>query len=93
MPQDGMRFVRLFELLDFLGGKLDVEGGDGLIEVIHFGRADDRTVDIGIMQDPGKSDLRAGHAALLCHVRHMIGHGEILVAEVQPFRKRIAFGA
>ena len=42
MSQYRMGLVRLFEALHFLFGQLDINGGNGLFEMIHLGGADDR---------------------------------------------------
>ncbi len=40
MTKDGMELVGLFQLPVLLFGQLDVQGGNGLIEMLHPGGAD-----------------------------------------------------
>ena len=61
MPQNQMGFIRLFQLTDFLGRKLDFQRGHGFFEMLQFGGADDRGGDMRLVQHPGQRDLlRAG---------------------------------
>src|SRR5687767_10492731 len=61
--------------------------------MFHFGRADDRAMDMWLTQDPCQRDLGGGHAALLRHICGAICHTEILFTEIQTFRKGIAVGS
>src|SRR5215208_3286879 len=93
MSQNRMWFVRLLELPDFLLRKLDLQCGNGLIEMVHLGRADDRRGNIGLADEPRQRDLGTGHAALFGNVCNIVRHLKIFIAEVEAVPKWIAVGA
>ena len=74
MSQNRMRFVGFFQSFDFILREFDVKRSDGLIEVIHPGRADDGAVDIRFAQYPRQCDLGSGYVALLCNLGDAIGN-------------------
>ena len=55
--------IRFFELGEFVGGELDVDGGDGVGEVVGFGGADDGGGDEGFGELPSQCDLGHGEIA------------------------------
>src|SRR5688572_972833 len=88
-----MRLVWLFKTFYLIVRKFDFERGNGLIEMIHLGRADNGTVYIGFIQDPCQRDLGGSDTSFLRNFRGAVCHIEILFTEIQAFRKRIAVGA
>lgn len=46
VAENGMRLVEFFQSFDFFLRKFDVQRGDGLIQVFHFARANDRRGDV-----------------------------------------------
>jgi hypothetical protein len=55
--------VGLFEETALFFRELHVEGGDGVIQVLHLRGADDGSGDAGLVKKPRESDLRGGQAA------------------------------
>ena len=47
-----MELVRFGERLELLVVQLQVEGGNCLVQMMLFGRPDDRRCDPGLLQDP-----------------------------------------
>ena len=66
--------VRLLQSGDFLGGQFQRECGDGVVEVLLLGRANDGRGDQRFVQQPGKRDLRPRHTALLRDLSHPLDH-------------------
>src|SRR4051794_29441479 len=63
---DGVRGVGLLEPGDLLAGELDVDGGDGVVEVGVLGDADDGRGDHRLGQHPRERHPGPGDAALPC---------------------------
>ena len=66
---------------DLVVGELEIEGRDGVVEVVRLGRADDGRGDDGVVQHPGQRDLRHRDAARL---------GDLLTAStIGGLRRRV----
>src|SRR5690348_253700 len=63
---------------DLVVGQFDVEGGDGLAEVVGCGRADDRGRDQRVAQYPGQGDLGHAHVALLGDLLDGVDDGYVM---------------
>ncbi len=59
---------------DFLGRKVEGEGGDGVFQMGDFGGADDGRGDAGFLGDPGEGDLGAGDASGFCDFGYRFHH-------------------
>src|SRR3990172_1966064 len=93
MSQNWMWFIWLFESFHLIFREFDIECGNGLIEMVHFGGADDRRCDIRLAQHPCQCNLRAGYTTFLRNLCSATCNGEILFAEIQAICKWIAIGA
>src|SRR5262245_48382469 len=87
-----MWFVLLFKLFYFIIREFDVERGDGLIKMFHFGCADDRRRDMRLVQYPCQGNLRSGYIVIFRNFPCAVSHHEILIAEIQTIPKRIVIG-
>ena len=65
VPRDIPWNVGFFQILDFLRAQCDFECTQGIIQIFHFCRADQRGGDVVFAQHPGSRDLSAGDAALI----------------------------
>lgn len=57
--------VRGLQPCDFVGGEGQVHGGDGVVEVFRFGRADDGGADARLGEQPRQRDLCGGNAVVV----------------------------
>src|SRR5215472_8882764 len=62
-PDDGVRDIILFQRSHFLRAQLYGKCGDGVVEVVRFGCADDRRRHERLLQHPGQRDLRPGNVS------------------------------
>jgi hypothetical protein len=53
MSQDWTRLVGFFEPFDLVFAEFYIQRGDGLVEMIHLGGANDRGGNIRLVQQPG----------------------------------------
>src|SRR5581483_5789822 len=91
--EHGMRLVGCFERRGFLFRQLDIDRGNQLLDVVEFGRADDRGGYAGRPENPGAGDLRGRDAAFARDADGGVGDREVRVAEVHAARHRIALRA
>ena len=68
-----MRDVRRLELGDVFGAELERERGDGVVELLEPGRADDRRGHLALREQPGERDLRARAAEPRRHRGERVG--------------------
>ena len=54
-----MRLIGFFQRGHLLGGKLDVQGGHRLFQVLHLAGPDDGGADTGLVQHPGQGYLHS----------------------------------
>src|SRR5262245_26575505 len=87
-----MWFVLLFKQLYFLIREFDIKRGDGLIEMFHFGRTDDRCCDIRLVQYPCQGNLRSGYIVIFRNFPCAVCNDKIFIAEIQAIPKRIVIG-
>src|SRR5262245_22435918 len=78
MPEDRMRAIGLLQPLDVLAAQLDLEGRDGVVEMLHLAGADDRRRHAGPRQQPGERDLRRLAVVLARHFLHALGDREVV---------------
>ena len=60
VARDGVRDVRLLEPVELVVTQAELGGRNGVLEVLHFGRSDDRGGHAGLVQEPGERDLCRG---------------------------------
>ena len=85
-----MRHVRRFERRHLLGGELDRKRGDGVVDLVGLGGADDRRRDTGLVQQPGQCHLSRLRTQLIGDLGAALGHREVGVAVIHRVRERIA---
>src|SRR6266851_2459022 len=64
-----MRQVGPLQRRELFGAQLDLDRLKQLLEMLGFGRADNRRGHTGGLQNPGAGDLRGGYTALVCDFR------------------------
>lgn len=90
-----MRLVEFFQRFDFVGGEFDGQGGDGVVEVVRFGGADDRRGDNGFVQEPGHSEVRGRDPALFRQFVDAVNDGFVQVHGfgIEALAKGVGLGA
>src|SRR3954447_5843313 len=78
-----VRSVRLLEPGDLGGVKRELLGGDGVVEVLELGGADDRRRHPGLVQEPGEGHLRCRHAACGGDFGNAVDDGEVELRRIE----------
>jgi hypothetical protein len=89
-----MRNVRLLKRRYFIGGQFHVHGCKSVVEMLQFGRTDDRSGDDRFGQQPGERHLGTRNAARRGDLRHPIDDLAvgILGLREQPREGLVGFG-
>src|SRR4051795_7922975 len=78
-----VRSVRLLEPGALGGVERELLGGDGVVEVLELGGADDRRRHAGLVQEPGEGHLRCRHAACGGDLGNAVDDGEVELVRIE----------
>src|SRR5690348_285031 len=77
-----MRPIRLFEFVNLLHAKLDIDRVENLLQMMRFCGADNRRRHAGCSQDPGAGNLGGRHSMLFRYFLSYRRDLEIVVMEI-----------
>ena len=93
VAQDGMGLVGLLEAIDFVGGELELQGGEGVFELVELAGADDGGGDGGFGHDPGEGDLGGPGVARFGDLDDAVDDVEVGVFAVEAVGVGVGAGA
>ena len=74
-PGHGPRLVTLIQRLDLRVVEVQINGGDGVFQVVHFGRPYDGRVNPGLTQYPGQRNPSGRDPPLGGHLEYRLDDG------------------
>jgi len=90
---NSMRLITFFKMKNIISCEHDGKGSHRIIQVVEFGRANDRSGDTFFRKHPGQGNLRIGQFLSFSNLIHPSRNCQIVCLRVKIFTERIGFGS